>query len=68
MASYGYEAIDKSGKEIKGSIESGSIEKAKTDLKNQGMTIISLTEQNMLTKDVQLDFGGKPTSRDLSVF
>ena len=68
MASYGYEAIEKSGKERKGSIESGSIEKAKTDLKNQGMTIISLTEQNILTKDVQLDFGGKPTSRDLSVF
>ena len=68
MASYGYEAINKAGKEVKGSIEADSMEKAKSDLKMQGMTILSLTEQNMLTKDISIDIGGKPTTRDLSVF
>lgn len=68
MASYGYEAIDKTGKEVKGSIEAETMEKARTDLKGQGMTVLNLTEQNALTKDINIDFGGKPTARDLSVF
>lgn len=68
MASYGYEAIDKTGKEVKGSIEAETMEKARTDLKGQGMTVLNLTEQNALTKDINIDFGGKPTARDLGVF
>ena len=68
MASYGYEAINKTGKEVKGSIEAESMEKARADLKSQGMTILSLTEQNALTKDINIDIGGKPNARDLSVF
>lgn len=68
MASYGYEAINKTGKEVKGSIEAESMEKARADLKSQGMTILNLTEQNALTKDINIDIGGKPKARDLSVF
>lgn len=68
MASYGYEAINKTGKEVKGSIEAESMEKARADLKSQGMTILNLTEQSALTKDINIDIGGKPKARDLSVF
>lgn len=68
MATYGYEIIDKDGKIKKGSIDAESMDKAKADLKGQGMTVISLTEQSMLTKDIEIDIGGKPTNRDLSVF
>ena len=68
MASYGYEAINKTGKDVRGSIEAESMEKARADLKSQGMTILNLTEQNALTKDINIDIGGKPKARDLSVF
>lgn len=68
MASFGYEAVDKSGKDLKGSIEADSIEKAKSELKSQGLTVLELTEQNALNKDINIDLGGKPKPRDMSVF
>ena len=68
MASYGYVAINKAGKEIKGTIEADNPEKVKSDLKAQGMTVLEITEQGLLTKDIELDFGGAPTPRDMSVF
>lgn len=68
MASYGYEAIDASGKTVKGSIEAENIEKARNDLKGQDLTILDIKEQSLLTKDVNFDIGGKPKPRDLSVF
>ena len=68
MASYGYEAINAAGKQVKGSIEADSIEKARSDLKNQGMIVMELKEQSILTRDINMDIGGKPKVRDLSVF
>ena len=68
MASYGYEAIDASGKPVKGSIEAENMDKARSDLKTQGLTVMSLKEQSLLTKDLNIDIGGKPKPRDLSVF
>lgn len=68
MASYGYEAIDAAGKTVKGSVEADNIDKARADLKAQGMTVMDLKEQSMLTKDINIDIGGKPKVRDLSVF
>ncbi len=68
MASYGYEAIDAAGKSVKGSVEAENIEKARADLKNQGLTVTELKEQSLLTKDINIDIGGKPKARDLSVF
>ena len=68
MATWGYVAIDKSGKELKGSRDGDSIEQVTRDLKNQGLIILELNEQSMLTKDISFDFGGKPTPRDLAVF
>lgn len=68
MASYGYEAIDRSGKEVKGSVEANSLESAKAEIKKQGLTIIKVAEQSILNKDLNIEIGGNPTPRDLSVF
>ena len=68
MASYGYEAIDARGNTVKGSIEAENIEKARNDLKGQGLTVMDMKEQSLLTQDINIDIGGKPKARDLSVF
>lgn len=68
MATWGYVAIDKSGKEIKGSKDAENKEIVIRDLKNQGMIVLEVTEQNALTKDLNIDLGGKPTTRDMAVF
>ena len=68
MTSYGYEAIDAAGKAVKGSIEADSMDKARADLKSQGLTVVALKEQSILTRDININIGGKPKARDLSVF
>ena len=68
MATWGYVAIDKSGKEIKGSTDAENKEVVTRDLKNQGLIVLEVTKQNALTRDINFDFGGKPTARDLAVF
>lgn len=68
MASWGFVAIDKSGKEIKGSKEADNEEQVLRELKAQGLIVLDVTEQNALTKDISIDIGGKPSARDLSVF
>lgn len=68
MATYGYEAIDKEGKTKKGSLDADSVEAAKAELKKQGLFVVSMTDQNLLTRDLDIEIGGKPTTRDLSVF
>ena len=67
MAKYGYEAINKLGAEIKGTIEGNSKEEAVGKLKNQGLIIVSVKEQSFLTQDINIQIGGYPTARDLSV-
>lgn len=68
MATFGYTVIDKFGKEIKGSIETDSEEKARHELKKAGNIIIDVQEQGVLSKDIKISFGGKPKPRDMSVF
>ena len=68
MADWGYVAIDKSGKEIKGSKSADNADQVSRELKNQGYTVLEVKEATALTKDITFDFGGKPTPRDLSVF
>lgn len=67
MASFGYVALDKTGKEIKGTIEADSIDLARQDLKVKEVTLLELKEQTMFSKELKLDFGSKPTVRDLGV-
>ncbi len=68
MASFTYEAIDKRGKTKKANIEAETIEKARSILKGEGYTIVSLAEASLLNKDIS--FGGKKklSPRDLGVF
>lgn len=68
MASYGYEALNSAGKEIKGSVEADNIEAARQVLKKQGIQVISIKPQSALTKDINIKVGGYPKPRDMSVF
>jgi len=68
MESFGYVAVNKAGKEIKGSIEAETEAKALAEIRNRGMMVVSLSKQSMLTKDINIDLGGAPKPRDLSVF
>ena len=61
MASYGYEALDKSGKVIKGSIDADSVDQAKVLIKKQGYVPTSIKEQSLMTKDINIQIGGKVT-------
>lgn len=67
MASFGYVAVDKTGKELKGSVAADNIEEARQQIKQQDMTLISIKEQGVLSKDFNIDFGKKPGPRDLGV-
>ena len=67
MATYGYRAITKAGKEVKGSVEADNKDLAMTELRRQELTIIDLGEQSFLTKDIDIQIGGWPKARDLSV-
>ena len=68
MAEYMYRAISKSGKEIKGKIESETLEKAKTELKNRDLYLTEISEAGVLQKDIRLDIGQKISTRDLCLF
>ena len=68
MPVYNYIAIDKNGKKVKKSIESSSIESARSSLRGIGYTIMELKEQTALNKDIDLPFLGNPTAKDMAVF
>ncbi len=68
MATFGYEAVNKAGKVMKGSIEAEDEAKVLAELKAKGLTVMSLKKQSALTKDINIDIGGNPKPRDLSVF
>ena len=68
MADYSYIAIEKSGKEIKGSMESDSGEKVEQKLRSRGVYSIRDQRAECLTKDIKIGVGKKVKTRDLSVF
>ena len=68
MANYGYVAISPAGKEVKGSVEADNAELAKAQVKKEGLIVLSLSEQNLLTRDISFQIGGKPSDRDMAVF
>ena len=68
MAGYAYEAIDGNGKLKKGTIEAASIEEVKSQLKAQSLTPVKIDAQGALNRDLNFEIGGKPKTRDLSVF
>ncbi len=69
MATYSYIAVDKAGKQSKGSIEADNLEKARGLIKNDGLVPVELKEQGLLDKDIDLAiFKKKVKVRDLSIF
>ncbi len=70
MAEFIYQALDRNGKTKKGNIEADSMERAKAQLKSEGMTILKIEEASLLNKEISIGgFGRKKVkSRDLGVF
>ncbi len=68
MGTYNYTIIRKDGRQLKGSMDAETKELAIGELKAQGNTIISLEEANALNSNVNINIGGKPSPRDMSVF
>ena len=67
MATYEYIAVDRMGKQKKGTMEAQNEDRVKEFVKNEGLIPISVKEQNFLNKDIS--FGNKKVkARDLSVF
>jgi len=68
MPSYSYVVIDRSGKQIKASLEASSMETAKNSLRAAGYSILELKEQSVLNKDIDLPFLGNPSAKDMALF
>ena len=67
MATYEYTAVDRAGKQKKGSMEAQTEERVKDFLKSEGLIPITIKEQSILSKDINIG-GKKVKARDLSVF
>lgn len=67
MSQFSYEAINKLGKEVKGSVAAATEADVIYKLKQQGLTVVNVKSQGLLTQDINIQIGGYPTARDLSV-
>lgn len=67
MATYEYMAVDKGGKQKKGTMDAQTPERVKEFLKNEGLIPISVKEQSFLNKDISIGTK-KVKARDMSVF
>ena len=66
---FSYIILTKAGKEAKGTIEAATQQEAAQKLKEEGNTLISLTEANALSKEVEIGFfKKKPKPRDMAIF
>lgn len=68
MPSFGYVALDRSGKKVKESIEAASLEMAKNSLRSAGYMLLEIKEQNAMNRDIELPFLGNPKAKDLGMF
>ena len=69
MAQFSYQAVEKDGKTKKGNIEAESIDKARSLLRADNLTVIKIGEAGMLNKDININIGKKNLKpRDLRVF
>ena len=65
MTEYIYVAINRDGKEVKGSVEAVDEKQARQKLKTEGMRPVSVKKANVLNKEITIGSGVK--TRDLSV-
>ena len=68
MPSYTYSALDRNGKKIKSTMDSPTVEAAKSSLRAMGCTVLDISETNALNRDIEVSFLGNPKSKDLAVF
>lgn len=68
MPGFSYVAVDKRGKEKRGSLEAETRERALEQLKAEGLIPVSVREQGTLNKEIDFSIGKKVKPRDLSVF
>ena len=68
MPGFSYVAVDKRGKEKRGSLEAETRERALEQLKAEGLIPVSVREQGALNKEIDFSIGKKVKPRDLSVF
>ena len=67
MPDFKYIAIDKENKQVKGTIVANDEGSARSKLKIEGLTIISIGRASLLTKDIEIGSNTVKT-RDMSVF
>lgn len=65
---YSYVALNKQGKEKKGSIEAESIGEVKSILRTDGHIPIHISEQSIINKDINLTFGKAVKIKEICVF
>ena len=68
MGDFSYVAINKEGKQIKGSIQAVDMAAVRSKLKLDGLNPVSIKAQNIFTKDIEIGGGGRVSTRDLSIF
>lgn len=68
MAEFVYKAVNQSGKEKKGNIEAEDTKSALERIRNMGLMPLELKEANFLNREIAVEFGGRVSTRDLSVF
>ena len=68
MPGFIYKAIGPDGKEKKGNIQAASSEQAIARIKSDGLIPIEVTPETLLTKDINISFGGKISARDYCVY
>ena len=68
MPGFSYVAVDKRGKEKRGSLEAETRERALEQLKAEDLIPVSVREQGALNKEIDFSIGKKVKPRDLSVF
>ena len=66
MANFTYVALNKQGKEVKGTIDAADENSARAKLKADGFTPLQVNVAGVLDKNISFG-GGKVKTRDLSV-
>ena len=73
MSTFAYVAMDKTGKEVKGTQDAGNKDALIKNLRGKGLTVKAVTEEKAVAKAKQKAggfrlFGGKVALKDLSIF
>jgi len=65
---YAYEAVDSTGAVVKNTYDADNEDAVRMEIKRLGMTAINIQKQTALNKSININIGGKPKVRDMSVF